>query len=265
MTNRDQILAILTISLALSACGGGSDDAPSAAVTPSQSNTITTAPEQSVDPAPQETVLAAETTLHDCFTLSPGAKFAFSNGYQWLIVEEPFQGQIASGSVELRKDGSRFGVRFSKIEGNDFRFLGHIDYSDRGVYSSTQMYYPSAVIPLTLKVGESYESGGVNTRLNAPRPHSPVPEITTERITSKITYLGREDLVLGGHKFADVCKFQSEFTSVGIEQPSDKYSDRSHVWIAKGYGLIQWEDVDALGAALPNTRDQLTKILVAAK
>jgi hypothetical protein len=253
MSNRAQIVVIITISMLLSACGGGADSlsVPATAIPAAQGDTLATTPVVAVDPAPsqpvavdaapsQPDVLAATTTttLGDCFTLTPGVKFQKSDSNAtWQIVDEPFQGRPAIGSVELRADGTRFGVQFYAVDAEFIHLLGDIDYFQSGELASVMTNSTTSRFPATMQPGDSFQFSATNTRVYVPMPPQTTSKTRTELETAAITYLGQETLLLAGHTFANVCKLRVQSSTVDTSNSSNNRYFLSNVWFAKGYGL----------------------------
>lgn len=199
----------------------------------------------------------------DCFSYAPGIRFAMTNGTKWLIVEEAFQGQAAFGAAELRDDGTRVGTQYYAIESGQIRLLGDSATDIAGTTSSTSVYFNDYRIPLTLALGASVYFSGLSTTTNTPEPFDTAVDIHMTQQRSKITYLGQETLHLGGHTFTDVCKLESAGSSVDSHDADNAVNWAQLLWVARGYGVIQSEDIDVQGRAVPGSRNQLMKIIAA--
>lgn len=188
-----------------------------------------------------------------------------STGYTWQNVDEAFQGRPAIASVELRADGTRFGAQFLAVDAEFIHLLGSIDYTDSGKLDSTITNSASNQFPATMLPGDSFNFSGTNTQVSVPVPPQTTSETKTKVETTALTYLSQENLLLGGHTFTNACKLKVESTTVDANNPNNNHHFISNVWWAKGYGQIQSEDLDAQGVLVPGSREQLTKIITAAK
>ncbi len=197
----------------------------------------------------------------DCFSYVPGTRFDMSDGTKWLIVAEGFQGQAAFGAAQLREDGTRVGTQYYAIESGYFRLLGDSAEDLAGELRSTSAYFSDYRIPLRLSPGASVHFNGVSTTENTRASSDDVVDITSSQQRSKITYLGQETLQLGGHTFTQACKLLSVGYSVDSLDADEHRGWANVLWFASGYGVIQSEDIDEQGRAVPGSLHQLVKII----
>ncbi len=228
-------LTALGTAILLAACGGGSPAPGTAEQQPSR------------DSVPVKTA-----TLGECFKWTPGTKYSMSDGSKQLIVQEAFEGQTVTGWMELRANDTRFGGAYVAVDNTYVRLLGGVDYDDKGVLSSKEVFSADARFPVDMAAGQTVRLSYVETKTDL----RPAPATTTTTITGQITFVGVEALTLGGRTFTDVCKIRVESSEGGT-------TFRSMVWVAKGFGNIRTEQLDAQGAAVPGTREELTAIISA--
>lgn len=186
-----------------------------------------------------------------------------SDGTNWLIVKEVFQGQAAFGAAQLRDDGTRFGTQYYAIESSHIRLLGDSVTDIAGATLSTSVYFSDYRLPLTLTAGEFVHFSGFSTTTSTAEPVATAVDIQTTQQLSKMTYLGQETLRLGGQTFTNACRFQSVGSSVDVHDADNALSWSQVLWFAQGYGVIQSEDIDVQGLAVPGSRNQLVKIIAA--
>jgi hypothetical protein len=221
-------LSLLTIVAAVvAACGGGGSSEQKAQAP----NTLTAGPK-----------------IGDCFIWTPGTKYTKTNGYANLIVQEQFDGRQAIGAVELRSNGTRFGAEYTAVGDTDVQVLGVIDYDNNGAFNY-QRVYSGFTFPINLAPGQKVQRTVTVTETRA-TPPSPAPTTQNE----EWTFVGFENLTLGGRRFTDVCK---------VSSPSGSAGKTYVAWFAKGFGNIKYETLDAQGALVPGDGAELEKIVSA--
>jgi hypothetical protein len=185
----------------------------------------------------------------DCFVLTPGVKFLKSNGYKELNVQETFEGQTAFGRVELRSDDTRFGAFYQTISDGFLHLLGSNDYTQQGVYDGKQVYSSGYQIPLATTPGQTVQVSYTNTTTFVPTNTT-----STSNKTTQLTFVGFENLTLAGHTFSNACK---------VSGPGVVNGQTDVAWVAKDYGVIKSESLDAQGVIVSGSTITLTSIVTA--
>jgi hypothetical protein len=180
--------------------------------------------------------------------LTPGTKYTKTNGYTNLIVQEQFNGRQALGEIELRSDGTRFGAEYIEVDNTDVQILGRIDYDGTGAFNY-QRVYAGFTFPINMAPGQTIQRTVTVTETSA-TPPSPAP--TTEN--EQWTFVGFENMTLGGRTFTNVCKLSS---------PSSTAGQKYVAWFAKGFGNIKYQTLDANGAVVPGDNVELQTIISA--
>jgi hypothetical protein len=220
-------LAALSAVL-LAACGGGGSSDPAPVTAPA--------------------TVAAVASFGACFELTPGVKFIQSNGFKKLVVQEVFEGSSAFGRADLRSDDTRMYVNYQAISGGFVHMLGVNEYDDKGVSDGKQVFSSSDQISVDLAAGQTAQLNYTETRTSNYAPTS-----TTSR-TESVTFVGFENLTLGGRVFADTCKFTA---------PASVAGQTNVTWLAKGFGAIRSEKQDAQRVLVAGSRIELTTIVSA--
>jgi hypothetical protein len=225
-----KLTAIFAAITMLAACGGGGGDSTT-------SGTLVT----TVTPTP---------AFSDCFVLTPGTKFVLNDGYKMLVVQEPFNGQTAYGYRELRPNDSTFGTTYMAKDDSYITLLGNLDDS-----GSTNVY-TGYRFPANMSAGQTANItySEVDTVISPPPTPSP-QTFTYNNQTASLTFVGFEDLTLGGKTFAHTCKISSPYYA---DATKTDYS-----WFAKGFGWIRRIVLDAQGNAVPSTLRELTSVVAA--
>jgi hypothetical protein len=221
---KKSLYAVNLIALFLTACGGGNADTASASST-------------------------SVPAFGDCFVLTPGVKFLKSNGYKELNVQETFEGQTAFGRVELRSDDTRFGAYYQTISGGFVHILGINDYTQQGAFAGKQVYSSGDQFPLDMTPGQTVQVAYTITTTSAQTGTT-----STSNKTDQLTFVGFENLTLGGHAFSNVCKLKAAGVVSG---------QTDMAWFAKEYGVIKSESQDAQGVTVPGSAVTLTSIVTA--
>lgn len=266
-------ISILTLSASaalLAACGGGGSEggasgvsttttASTTAITETSSSTNTNSTNTNsttTDTATSTTATQSSgtgattaTTLGDCFALTPGTEFVKSDGYKKLVVQETFEGQSTYGSVELRSDDTRFGASYQTISGGYIHLLGVNQYDQGGIYNGKNVYSSSNQIPVDMTSGQTIQLNYTDTSTSTFDNTT-----TTTNRSYQFTFVGLENLVLGGKLFSNVCK---------VKISNGSSSQSSVKWFAKGFGMIRSETQDATGVTVPGSRVELTSIVAA--
>ncbi|MDC8760513.1 hypothetical protein [Janthinobacterium fluminis] len=228
---KQQSAFILVFSaLLLSACGGSSDP---------QSGTTAVRP-----------AVPAAPTFGDCAVYTPGVKYLRSNGDRVEIIQGKFEGSDAFALAEFRPNNTRSVEFYQKIEGGYVRPLGQYEYDAAGAFLAKSVVTGDTGIPLNILPGKSVEMKYAVMSNTSTAGGALVPENYAETFT----FIGFEDVVLAGRTFANVCKYT-------IRRPGE--TTQEAFWLAKGFGLIRYETLDAQGAAMPGRRTELTSIISA--
>lgn len=224
-----KLTAILATVSALGACGGGGGDSTSGTVTTTSSPTA---------------------AFSDCFVLTPGTKFVLNDGYKMLVVQESFNGQMAYGYRELRSDDSTFGTTYMAKDDSYITILGNLDDS-----GSTNVY-TGYRFPASMSAGQTANITYSEVDTVIFPPPSPSPQtFTYNNQAASFTFVGFEDLMLGGKTFTNACKLSSPYHADATKT--------DYTWFAKGFGWIRGVVLDAQGNEVPGTRRELTSIVTA--
>ena len=234
-------------SVLVTACGGGNSSSPAAptpvvAVVPAPPATPPTPPiaPPTAPPTPTASVAA-------CFELKPGIKFLKSNDFKQLNTQETFEGVNAFAGVELRSDDTRSGARYQTISGGFVHLLGLYDYTQQGVLAGKAVYSSSAQIPLDFAPGQT-----VPLNYTVTSTSNAVGSTSTKNVNSSLTFVGFENLKLGGRVFANTCKIKLLESVAG---------DAEVIWFAQGFGFIASETQNAQGATVTGSRVELVTVL----
>lgn len=228
---------LLIVTASLFACGGAADTLLAASMAGSPATSLPASP------------------LARCLAYAPGTQFTMSDGTRWHIIAAPFQGQAAIGAAQMGDDERLVGAQFYTIDASDFQLLGDVVFASPDSHASATVYFPGYRIPVTLAQGASVQLRGMSTTYTFGLP-GVAPEIRHVQQASAITFIGQENLQLGGQAFPAACKLKSEGDSV-----DDGLHWAQQVWIAQGYGVIQREDIDGEGKAIPGSRHELTQVI----
>lgn len=244
-------LAMLCLSIALTACGGGSSSEPLIA---SQSSNSTGGSSSTATDSTSSSTSTSEAaaSLANCFQLTPGVKYLTSNGAQHEIELGQFDGRTAYKRKYKAADKSYFSESYTVVTDSYTENIGGPTLDSQGVVTgtvtSTGWRYPFNLAP-----GESalFQATTTTTTLNPPS------SITTQGVEHKVTFFGYEDLMLDGRVFRNTCKIKIE---AATQFPNS--SPRPSVeWHAKGFGTIRYEYQDGDGNVLMSY--QLQKVLAA--
>ncbi|MET3132040.1 hypothetical protein AAKU55_002310 [Oxalobacteraceae bacterium GrIS 1.11] len=240
-------LAIAGALALLTACGGGSGPAPAATVASAAAApaSATATPASAVPALPvSDSQTPAASKFSDCEQLTPGTKYTTSDGYSHVIGVEAFEGANVPADVEFHPNGSRDSVYYRTIDANFIHFLGNIQYTGTGVAVEHEAYSSGAQIPVDMKPGQVLKFS--YTKVMTQPSAAPL----TTNVTTTFTFVGFEDLTLGGHLFANTCKIMQ----------TDEKGLTEVFWMAKGYGPIREDSFDAQGVPVPNRQVALTAI-----
>ncbi|MDB5773686.1 MAG: hypothetical protein JWM42_4060 [Burkholderia sp.] len=215
--NKMKLSLLALVSSVLAACGGGGGASPTPLSGPK---------------------------FGDCFIGTPGTRYTKTNGYSTLIVQEPFNGRAEVGEIELRSDGKRDFATYVAVGSTEVDIRGFIFYDASGEVSSTEVT-AGYNAPVNLAPGQKIQRVVTVTKSTPTQTNPP----TTRN--EELTFIGFENLTLGGRTFTDVCKFV--MTGSGGEKVEN--------WFAKGFGNIKWVTVNASGT--PIVSAELQTILAA--
>jgi hypothetical protein len=225
--------AILVSTAFIASCGGGG-----------------TSSGQEGTPATNPSTVTAAATFGDCFIWTPGVKYTRTDGSKILLVQEQFEGQTAISNMELRADDTRFGGAYLTVDNAHVQILGVNQYDSNGVFDGKDVNSSGNRLPVNMTPGQTVQLDYTQTSTSL----TPTSSTTTTTETDRLTFVGFENLTLGGRTFANVCR---------IKSPNPNGTETSVTWAANGFGFIRSETQDAQGATVPGTRNELATIVTA--
>jgi hypothetical protein len=203
--------------------------------------------EAAAEPETQEAAPAVadttQSTVGACYRLTTGNKYELSDGTTHTIVSNTFDGKKKLKGDATYKDDELVSTAYRTVTKEYVEFAGRVTPTEKVTYTGYK-------IPATMKPGDTsdveYKSDTIVNR-DGSEPKKPV----TKTFNEKVTFVGVEDLTLGGKLFTGVCKIQ-------IASPKGAYS---FAWIAEGFGKIKLEKYDASGNELVKARSELSKLI----
>lgn len=231
----------------LTSCGGGSssNQGENAGTTP----TSNTAAVNNGASSGQESDIS--TKVADCFQLTPGVKYSLSNGIHVEIELGQFEGQTAYKSKDTEPGTSFLRESFAVVTASYIEELGGNIYDANGVQKGKYVFSGER-IPFSVIPGQSIIVAGTNTTT-----YFNPPETNYASGKLKKTFLGFEDVTLGGRLFKDTCKFKTE---PGEPLAANEIANPSTDWYAKGFGSIRF---DYLNEDQVTERTELVTVIAA--
>lgn len=225
-------------SLLLAACGGGGggESMPDTLAGGSAGTDTATTPATVQSPK-----------FSDCFMLTPGVRYTMTDGTPVLNVEEPFEGQMRHGTVLFRSNGLRDVTTFQVVDDTAITLLGEYEYDMAGnnVYKDI---YTNYSLPANLQLGQSHT-------INATETKSGPAGTSTNSFSETFTFLGFENLTLAGKTIPNVCRLR--------EDSDPSATQKTHVWHARGYGLVRQAILTTEGQLVPGSLYQIATITTA--
>lgn len=231
----------------LTSCGGGSSSNQDAnAVTTPTANTAAVNNDAS---SGQESDISRK--VADCFQLTPGVKYILSNGIHVEIELGQFEGQTAYKTKDTKPGTSFLRESFDVLTASYIGALGGNIYDANGVQKGKYVFSGER-IPFSIVPGQSIIVDGTTTTT-----YFNPPETKFASGKLKKTFLGFEDVTLGGRLFKDTCKFRTES---GEPLAANEIASPSTDWYAKGFGAIRF---DYLNEDQVTERTELVTVIAA--
>ncbi len=220
------LLLTAALCTALTACGGGDDDAASNPATPSAA------------------------AFADCFAVTPGVAYTMAGDFagKVLMVQEEFDGTVRPGMLDLSSAGERETAVYWSAEADGIRFWGQANYNNLDHSASSRNVYSSGfLVPLAMQAGQSVSLSYTETTTYLSDGRT-----STQDYQEVFSFEGFETVTLGGKTFENVCRIK-------VVEPSNTEDGPSTLWYAKGFGLIHARHTNSAGTVLSeSTLDTIT-------